>query len=485
MTYSDKTPPKHAGNAVPFMTLLFLLFFRIAPCAEPVTLESFSNLLKRTHPFFQKERLTSEIETAERQSFLGDTDWNVTSSLAWSREEETINVFNPEVTSALSFRSGVGREFWETGGRLTATYSLGRTSNTFEQTPLFSSPERFYENSFELQYSQPLLRNRGGKLSRLQYDLKGFDIDAAEIQAKETSEEFLVDALSKYLDWVYLEEQMKIVSRRLTLSRSELDRTERKFGAYLVDSADVMRSKDAVNTWRQNLAVVETRLSALRSELSVLVQRPFILDAQPDFNLYSLQRPAALRAAKAKIEDSSRVLRIIALRKEQLDRGAEGVKESGKPDLSLVAAVTAKSAAERTGDSFTFEKKDAALGLQLSVPLENTAAKANYRKNRLQLLQLEKEREDALLSLNASLGSLHTQLTQLERVLDINRQQIETARLRTREETKIYEQGRGDLTFVIMSRDNEESAKLAYAENALNYQKLWLRYQALLDELYR
>lgn len=35
-----------------------------------------------------------------------------------------------------------------------------------------------------------------------------------------------------------------------------------------------------------------------------------------------------------------------------------------------------------------------------------------------------------------------------------------------------------------MSRDNEESAKLTYAENALNYQKLWVQYQALMDELY-
>jgi len=69
-------------------------------------------------------------------------------------------------------------------------------------------------------------------------------------------------------------------------------------------------------------------------------------------------------------------------------------------------------------------------------------------------------------------------------VLALNRAQIASAKLRTREEIALYEKGRGDLTFVIMSRDNEEAARLTYAENALNYQKLWIRYLALLDRLY-
>ena len=453
--------------------------------AEPLTKEAFVALLEKSHPIFEKERMTSVIEEAEQQSYLGEADWNLSSSLTWSREEATITAFSPDLTHALSLQTGVNKQFWDTGGRLSATYSINRNSSTFEQAPLFSYPDRFYENSVELQYSQPLLRNWGGKLTRLQYDLKAYDVDAAEIQAAENIEDFLTDTISKYLDWVYLEEQKKIITRRLSLSRKEFERTQRKFDAFLVDSVDVIRAKDALNTWRQNLGLVESQLSALRSELSTLVQSKLLLTGMPDFNLYALQRPDSLASAKARLEDNSRLLKILELRKEQLGVNAAGVRETGKPDLSLIAAVTAKNAEENAWDSFRLDKKDAAVGLQLSVPIENTTAKANYQKNRLQILQLEKEREDVSLSLNASLASLHAQLKKLIQVLELNREQIESARLRTIEETKIYEQGRGDLTFVIMSRDNEESAKLAYAENALNYQKLWLQYQALLDELYR
>jgi outer membrane protein TolC len=68
-------------------------------------------------------------------------------------------------------------------------------------------------------------------------------------------------------------------------------------------------------------------------------------------------------------------------------------------------------------------------------------------------------------------------------VLKLNQEQIESARQKTEEELKLYNQGRGDLTFVIQSRDNEENAKLTYAQNSIFYHKLILQYHALLDEL--
>ncbi len=474
-----------------FLACIFLiciltvsLFSGAATAGEKVSRDMFIDLLKNNHPVFEKETLNREIEEAAQQSFRGSEDWNLTSSLAWSREEATISAFNPDLTNALSLETGLSRQFWDTGGRLSATYALSRTSSTFDETPFFSYPDRFYENSIELQYSQPILKDRGGKLSRLQYDLKGYDVEAADIQSKESIEEFLTDAVSKYLDWVYLTEQKRIIAKRLELSRKELTRTQRKFKAFLVDSVEVIRSKDAFNTWRQNLGLVESQLGAIRSELSVLVQDDRFMTALPDFDLYATPEPESLETAGEMLRNNSRVLQILDVRKRQLERNASGLKNAKLPDLSLFAAVTVKDADEDGWDAFGFDKKDAAVGLQFSLPLENRTAKADYRRNRLQMMQLDKENEDVSLSLNASLASLHAQMKQLLQVLRLNRQQIESARQRTREEIKIYEQGRGDQTFVIMSRDNEESAKLTYAENALNYQKLWLQYQALMDRVY-
>ena len=61
--------------------------------------------------------------------------------------------------------------------------------------------------------------------------------------------------------------------------------------------------------------------------------------------------------------------------------------------------------------------------------------------------------------------------------------QIESAKEKTKEELKLYDMGRSQLTFVIQSRDNEQNAKLTYAQNATNYHKLILNFSALTDTL--
>jgi len=70
------------------------------------------------------------------------------------------------------------------------------------------------------------------------------------------------------------------------------------------------------------------------------------------------------------------------------------------------------------------------------------------------------------------------------KILELNQAQIESAQEKTKEELKLYNQGRGQLTFVIQSRDNEQNARLSYVDNAALYHLLKLQYQALLDKLY-
>ena len=89
------------------------------------------------------------------------------------------------------------------------------------------------------------------------------------------------------------------------------------------------------------------------------------------------------------------------------------------------------------------------------------------------------------LELEAALVNTRIRIDELAEVLRLNREQIVSAREKTGEELKLYGQGRGNLTFVIQSRDSEERAKSTYAENALTYQKLVIQYLALTDDLYR
>lgn len=459
-----------------FYSLTSLLY------AQTITQEEFLNQLRRVHPVFEKEKLTAQIEKQEQKSLLGTQDWNIISSVSFAHEEPAVAFAGPERTNAFSVSSGIERVFWKTGGRLSASFSSYRASIKID--PFYGFPNSFYENQFAITYTHPLLKNRNGFLDRLQYDLKHFDIDFSDVQAKENMEDFLASSADKFLDWAFLTEQKKVVSERLKLSEEELSRTKRKREANLVDEVDVIRAEDAVRIWRQNQVLVGSQWKALQAELAVLSQDSELYNVSPQFGLYEVVELAPLEENISQLKINSRLTAALNIRLKQLEYARRGFDETSKSDLSLMAQFSTKNLDESFGKSLGMDKPDALVGLQFSVPLGNRTARSQVAKTDLQIAQLEKQLDEVTLSLTSALTNLHIQIKELEEVLKLNQEQIESARQKTEEELRLYNQGRGNLTFVIQSRDSEQNAKLGYAQNALTYHKLIIEYRALMDQLY-
>jgi outer membrane protein TolC len=449
--------------------------------AEMITQQEFLNQLRQLHPLFERERMTSQIEKEEQSSFLGAQDWNLISSFSFAHEEPSIAVAAPERTDAFSVSGGVERAFWGTGGRLSASFSSTRASLKID--PLWGFPDSFYENRLEVSYAHPLMRNKNGFLDRLQYNLKQFDIDFSDVEALENMEGFLASSADKFLDWVLLTEQKKIASERLNLAEEELARTKKKRAAHLVDQIDVIRAEDAVRIGKQNQMLVESQWKSLQAELAVLSQNDELYNLSPQFDLYQAEELIPLEEAILQLKSKARIIAAINIRLKQLEYARRGFDETSKPNLSLLAQFNTKNLDESFGKSLAMDKPDALVGLQFSVPLENRTAKHQVSRTDLQISQLEKQLDEVTLELSSALTHLHIQIKELEDVLKLNQEQIESAKQKTEEELKLYNQGRGDLTFVIQSRDNEENAKLTYAQNSISYHKLILQYRALLDDL--
>lgn len=448
---------------------------------QTITHDEFLSQLQRAHPFFEREKMTSLIEREAHNAYRGGEDWIVRSTLNFMHEEPALAFSGPEETNSLSLTAGAERAFWSTGGRLSASF----TSASASIRPAFGFNLPLYQNTIALAYVHPLLKNGGGALDRLQYDLKQFDVDLSEIEAAENMEEFLKRSGTRFLTWVFLTEQEKIIGERLKLSEEERDRTLEKRKANLVDQADVFRAEDAVRMWKQSQAMVRSQSKALRGELAVLAQNRQLLTMSPSFDLYRVEELLPVEEETLRLQGQSRLLKALRIRTRQLDRTKRGYEEAGRPDLSIIARVNTKRLDESLGRSLQMNKPDALIGLQFSIPLENTSERSHATQTELQITRLRKQAEDVALSLASSLANLHIQLREMEAVLALNREQIESANDRTNEEITLYNQGRGELTFVILSRDNEQNAQLTYAQNAFAYHALRLEYRALTDMLYR
>ncbi len=466
-----------------FVFLIPLCCLPVLLPAQTITQDEFLNLLIKTHPLFEKEKLTTQIEKEEQNSYLGAEDWTFFSAANYSHLEPAIAYAGPEKMDTFSVDGGLERLFWKTGGRLSASFSSSLSYIKID--PVFGFPDHFYQNQLSITYTHPLLQNKKGFLDRLQHNLKQYDVDFSEVRAIENLENFLSDSARKFLDWVLLTEQRKIVSERLSLSEEELARTERKLKAHLIDKVDLIRAEDAVRIAKQNQMLVESQWKALQAELAVLSQNHKIYDLSPQFNLYEVREFIPLNEAISQLKAESRLIHTLNIRLKQLEYSLKGYEEILKPKLSALAQFNIKNAAEGLGRALGMDKPDLVVGLQYSFPIRNRTAKAQITKTDLQIHQLKKQVDDLTLTLASVLTNLYIQIRELEKVLTLNQEQIESAKRKTEEELKLYNQGRGDLTFVIQSRDNEENAKLTYAVNALTYHKLIIEYQALMDQLYK
>ena len=273
-------------NQVRYLSLMVAMALAIGTTAwaETISRESFLDQLKHTHPLFEKEKLTSQIESQKRNSYLGNQDWNIRSSFFLTHDEPSFAIAGPERTNAVSASGGVEKAFWNTGGRLSASFTSSWASIKID--PFMGLPSSYFENQLAVTYSHPLMRNKRGVLDRLQYDLSQFNIDLSDVIAMENEEVFLSGAASKFLDWVLMIEQQRIVVERLRLSEEELGRTREKRAANLIDEVDVIRAEDAVRVTRQSLLLLESQIAALRSELAVLSQDNGLNEMTPEFNIY-------------------------------------------------------------------------------------------------------------------------------------------------------------------------------------------------------
>lgn len=470
-------------KAVAVNILLFILCCSQLGAAQTVSLDQFLSAVKHSHPFFEQESLSVNISVELQKKHLGDKDWIVQSSPFISYENRT-GIFNTTYNklSQVQINGSLQKKFWQTGGRLSASYSSAYADQEYRS--LFTeNPSELFRQQLSLTYSHPLLRNKGGVLDRLEYELAAYAIDFTEVQSTENQEDFLLDMGFAFLDWVLLKEQLNINEERLRLAEEQLASSRDKYDAHLIDKVDVLRQEDAQRIAKQNVVFSQSQVSAKQTELTVLVQSPELSESQPEHDINSMVSLEEVEQTISRLDAESRVLEAFNVLEDQLTLKMSGLSNQTRPQLDLNLGTILIEDDESYGKSFGVDNPSLFVGLQFTYPLGNHTSKADIKKSELELLKLKAERQTVFLNLESSIRSILIQIREMEKVLALNLTQIESAKERTLEEIKVYEQGRGDMTFVIQSQDNEAHARLTHLQNAIVYHKLVLQYKALRDQL--
>ncbi len=470
-----------------------ILFFTQITNAQTIGMSDFFESVQRSHPFFVKESLSVQIEMKGQERYLGDQDWSISVSPYYTYQKPVSSGLGvPEEISIAAGEISAEKALWSTGGRFSVSWTSDYTDQEIpdivipfqpQDIVIPAGPARLYTNKLYLMYSQPLLQNYGGTLDRLSYELSDYAVDFTKLQALENQEEFVLDLGMRFLDWTLLSEQNRIAKERLALAEEQLRQIERKWVANLVEKVDVLRTEDAVRIVQQALVLLESQWKAQQAELAVLAQSQELYTRSPEYDLYKIESLPEPDEAVLQLRERSRLLEALNARREQLAHLRTGFAETSRPQLFLSIGAGLQRGDEEFTNSFELDRPDVLVALDFRYPLGNRTAKADVAKTNLEIKQLEKAIEDVGLDLEAGVRNSLISINEMKKVLVLNQEQIESARARTREEVRLYNQGRSDLFFVIQSQDNAAIAKLTYAQNAANYHKLLLQYHALMDEL--
>ncbi|MDH4184361.1 MAG: TolC family protein [Nitrospinota bacterium] len=467
-----------------------------AGLAQPmeITMDAYLLKVRQSHPFFRKEALTVDVERQAQERLTGEEDWVLSAAPSYTHiEPSRAGGFNPRRIDQMGVSLGASRYFWGAGSTLSVDYGYTHTNLKVDDIsiPLPTGPIAmpndggvFQENSLTVTYRQPLIQNRGGFLSRLAHTLQGFNVDASELIARENQEDYLLRAGGMFIDWALLTEQRKISMTRLALAEEELGRTQEKRKHNLVDEVDMIRAKDAVIGARQGIRLLETALEGVEAELMALASLNPELKLAPRFDLYApasdiLPLPRSLEL----LDQRSRLLKTLDVRLEQVAQSQQGAQEMEMPRMDAVLQAGVKGGDKDFGQAAAMDKPQAMAALVFSYPLGNRAARAEIARAALAREKLAEERNNIRLELQTSIKGVLARIYALEQTLALDRGRIKTSEEKTAAELKRYEQGRTELTFVILSRDAEEAARLAHAQDSASYQKLALAYRALMDAL--
>lgn len=236
----------------------------------------------------------------------------------------------------------------------------------------------------------------------------------------------------------------------------------------------------------QQFLLSQSRFEAKTESLAHLSALPELLDKRPDFSLYDFPELPPLEQLVSESKKNTRNIRLLDLQQAQLQRQSESLKDETRPELNLDMRAAYKSESQdglAPGSPSSDQGKDYSVGLNFKKQLGVDSSKSELRKIEYQLDQVGLDKKYAQMQMEANIRNLYIQLQKMRKILSLNEDLVKAAQQTTEEENRVYLQGRSDLTKVISSRDQTQNAKLQYAQNAINYHKLYLQLNSLTDKL--
>jgi len=375
------------------------------------------------------------------------------------------------------------RKRFYSGGEVDVSFSAMRIGQSVTKiTGLGGFPDKLYDTSWNLRYTQPLLRSAWWEYGRAEVRRAESARDAADQQFEQERQDLLLKVVQAYWELVFARENYRVEFQGLELAQEQLRITLARIAVQdlaardrVADDAEVARRKEGLIVAGNEIRKGEDELRALlfqdQDTMWDMVPRPTSAIAS-DTDVSKLDWRAAATVAMNQRLDLQSLRANVKIVQQQLVQAESELQ----PRLDMVGSYN--SGATRNdnmwdswGDSFAVEYPDWSLRLVFAYPLGNRAAQARLTRAMLdaeaaqgqiyaQKVQIRKQVRDAVRSLQTLAESIRA----AQESVRLGDSDLDTARHKLRV---------GTLTFFDVQQRNQE---LQEARSRLLRNRLDFRY---------
>jgi|GEM_PF-182027 len=407
------------------------------------------------------------------------------SSSPATRELEGANV-----VSSLEQPTNLGyQQTFLPGTQLNTTMNVRRSSSN-DQFRLFNPT---LNSGFNINLSQPLLRNRGIFINKVPILIARNTVKAAEFQFENQVIGLLAQAETVYWDYLEARENLRVQEAALRLRDASLKRAQRELELGAIPELDVFQPQADFAQAEVNFTQAKYRLAraedALRQQMGIDLDRTMrtlpitITDAvNPPAAAETIDREQYVDIALVKRPD-------LLQQRQQLVGNDLSIKQTAnqlRPNLSLTLQYAGSDTGGRQyingvprsvglwnvlGNTLAFDYPTYGFGFQLSLPLRNRAAIANYADAMVQkkstMLQIRNLEQTARLDVLNAINNLEASRESV-RLAGMAR---EFAQKRLEAEQKKYDLGTVTLFFLQAAQTDLITAEQRLVTESINYNR--------------
>jgi len=280
---------------------------------------------------------------------------------------------------------------------------LGWTNSRYDSDAPGLAINPSYKSMLELGVSQPLMRGWGTEIQTGPLKAAQIEYTASTFQVDSTAADLAAQVKNSYWDLVFAWQDIEVKQFSVSLARKLLEETETKIAAGSLAEIDIYQPQSEVARREEDLIAAEQAIGLAEDELKLLInskdwQTPFSptdtpgtepIQPAPEKILHNaLANRPDLKAAKLTV-DAARIRQTLA-------------EDDLRPSLNLTGRVGYGGLDDSYGEALDAATDDPdtmwQVGLELTVPLDNSTAKGSLQQARalhakartnMQLLRLD------------------------------------------------------------------------------------------------